>query len=45
MKTQIITLESHDDLISVRDRLLWVADMASVLALPTVEQVVVLQRQ
>lgn len=52
MKTQIITLESHDDLISVRDRLSWVKTPRVLLVWPGYEDVTlrsldlkVLQRQ
>ena len=34
MKTQIITLESHDDLISVRDRLSWAKTSRILLVIP-----------
>ncbi len=39
MKTQIITLESHDDLISVRDKLSWVKTPRVLLVWPKYEQV------
>lgn len=39
MKTQIITLESHDDLISVRDRLSWVKTPRVLLVWPGYEDV------
>jgi hypothetical protein len=39
MKTQIITLESHDDLISVRDRLSWAKTPRVLLVWPRYEQV------
>ncbi len=39
MKTQIITLESHDDLISVRDRLTWAKTPRILLVWPKYEQV------
>src|SRR3990172_7820961 len=39
MKTQIITLESHDDLISVRDRLSWAKTPRILLVWPKYEQV------
>ncbi len=52
MKTQIITLESHDDLISVRDRLAWAKTPRILLVWPKGENIVlraldlkVLQRQ
>ena len=52
MKTQIITLESHDDLISVRDRLAWAKTPRILLVWPKGERIVlrpldlkVLQRQ
>lgn len=39
MKTQIITLESHDDLISVRDRLSWAKTPRILLVWPRYEKV------
>src|SRR5512142_1120930 len=39
MKTQIITLESHDDLISVRDRMSWAKSRRILLVWPGYEQV------
>lgn len=39
MKTQIITLESHDDLISVRDRLTWAKTPRILLVWPKYEKV------
>lgn len=39
MKTQIITLESHDDLISVRDRLSWAKTPRILLVAPKYEKV------
>lgn len=39
MKTQIITLESHDDLISVRDKLSWVKTPRVLLVWPKYEEV------
>jgi hypothetical protein len=39
MKTQIITLESHDDLISVRDRLSWAKTPRVLLVWPRYEEV------
>ncbi len=39
MKTQIITLESHDDLISVRDKLSWAKTPRILLVWPKYEQV------
>ncbi|MBI5953880.1 MAG: baseplate J/gp47 family protein [Chloroflexi bacterium] len=39
MKTQIITLESHDDLISVRDKLSWAKTPRILLVLPKYEKV------
>jgi len=39
MKTQIITLESHDDLISVRDRLTWAKTPRILLVWPKFEDV------
>lgn len=39
MKTQIITLESHDDLISVRDKLSWAKTPRVLLVWPKYEQV------
>src|SRR5215204_858580 len=43
MKTQIITLESHDDLISVRDRLSWAKTPRILLVWPTFEKVALRQ--
>ncbi len=39
MKTQIITLESHDDLISVRDRMSWAKSPRILLVWPKYEKV------
>ena len=39
MKTQIITLESHDDLISVRDKLSWAKTPRILLVWPKNEKV------
>lgn len=39
MKTQIITLESHDDLISVRDRMSWAKSKRILLVWPGFERV------
>src|SRR5512141_1081475 len=39
MKTQIITLESHDDLISVRDRMSWAKTPRILLVWPKYEKV------
>jgi hypothetical protein len=39
LKTQIITLESHDDLVSVRDKLSWVKTPRVLLVWPKYEQV------
>ena len=39
MKTQIITLESHDDLISVRDRMSWAKSARILLIWPKFERV------
>ena len=39
MKTQIITLESHDDLISVRDRMSWGKSPRILLVWPKFERV------
>src|SRR5512141_707146 len=39
MKTQIITLESHDDLISVRDKLSWAKTPRILLVWPKYEKV------
>jgi hypothetical protein len=39
MKTQIITLESHDDLISVRDRMSWAKSPRILLVWPKFERV------
>lgn len=43
MKTQIITLESHDDLISVRDRLSWAKTPRILLVWPKFEDVTLRQ--
>lgn len=43
MKTQIITLESHDDLISVRDRLSWAKTPRILLVWPKYENVTLRQ--
>jgi hypothetical protein len=43
MKTQIITLESHDDLISVRDRLSWAKTPRILLVWPRYEKVTLRQ--
>ena len=43
MKTQIITLESHDDLISVRDRLSWAKTPRILLVVPKYEKVTLRQ--
>ena len=43
MKTQIITLESHDDLISVRDRLSWAKTPRILLVVPKYEKVALRQ--
>jgi hypothetical protein len=43
MKTQIITLESHDDLISVRDRMSWAKTPRILLIWPKYEKVVLRQ--
>jgi hypothetical protein len=43
MKTQIITLESHDDLISVRDRLSWAKTPRILLIWPKYEKVTLRQ--
>ena len=43
MKTQIITLESHDDLISVRDRLSWAKTPRILLVWPKYEKVTLRQ--
>ncbi len=43
MKTQIITLESHDDLISVRDRMSWAKTPRILLVIPKFEQVTLRQ--
>jgi hypothetical protein len=43
MKTQIITLESHDDLISVRDRLSWAKTQRILLVWPKYEKVTLRQ--
>lgn len=40
MKTKIITLESHDDLISVRDKLSWAKTARILLVWPKYEQVI-----
>src|ERR1051325_10810247 len=39
MKTQIITLESHDDLISVRDRMSWAKTPRILLVWPKYEKI------
>jgi hypothetical protein len=38
MKTQIITLESHDDLVSIRDRMSWAKSPRILLVLPAREK-------
>lgn len=43
MKTQIITLESHDDLISVRDRMSWAKTPRILLVAPKFEKVALRQ--
>jgi hypothetical protein len=43
MKTQIITLESHDDLISVRDRLSWAKTPRILLVWPKYEKIALRQ--
>lgn len=43
MKTQIITLESHDDLISVRDRLSWAKTPRILLVWPKYEKIILRQ--
>src|SRR5512141_814259 len=43
MKTQIITLESHDDLISVRDRMSWAKTPRILLVWPKFEKVTLRQ--
>lgn len=43
MKTQIITLESHDDLISVRDRMSWAKTARILLVWPKFEKVTLRQ--
>ncbi|MDX1379438.1 MAG: hypothetical protein R3307_11355, partial [Anaerolineales bacterium] len=43
MKTQIITLESHDDLISVRDRLSWAKTPRILLIWPKHEKITLRQ--
>jgi len=43
MKTQILTLESHDDLISVRDRLSWAKTPRILLVWPKYEKVTLRQ--
>ncbi len=43
MKTQIITLESHDDLISVRDRMSWAKTPRILLVIPKFEKVALRQ--
>src|SRR5262245_55284190 len=40
VKTQIITLESHDDLISVRDRMSWAKTPRILLVAPKFEKIV-----
>src|SRR3972149_3670349 len=39
MKTQIITLESHDDLISIRDRMSWAKTPRILLVWPKSERI------
>ena len=39
MKTQIITLESHDDLVSVRDRMSWAKSPRILLVWPRFEKI------
>src|SRR5512142_2252634 len=43
MRTQIITLESHDDLISVRDRMSWAKTPRILLVWPKYEKVTLRQ--
>jgi hypothetical protein len=43
MKTQIITLESHDDLISVRDRMSWAKTPRILLVWPKYEKIMLRQ--
>jgi hypothetical protein len=43
MKTQIITLESHDDLISVRDRMSWAKTPRILLVWPRYEKIMLRQ--
>jgi hypothetical protein len=43
VKTQIITLESHDDLISVRDRMSWAKTPRILLVIPKFEKVTLRQ--
>src|SRR5512138_1642491 len=43
MKTQIITLESHDDLISVRDRMSWAKTPRILLVWPKYEKITLRQ--
>ncbi|RPJ28401.1 MAG: hypothetical protein EHM33_04585, partial [Chloroflexi bacterium] len=43
MKTQIITLESHDDLISVRDRMSWAKTPRILLVWPKYEKILLRQ--
>jgi hypothetical protein len=43
MKTQIVTLESHDDLISVRDRLSWAKTPRILLVWPKYEKITLRQ--
>jgi len=43
MKTKIITLESHDDLISIRDRLSWAKTPRILLVIPKFEKVTLRQ--
>lgn len=43
MKTQIITLESHDDLVSVRDRMLWAKTPRILLVAPKFERIILRQ--
>ncbi|MFN8387812.1 MAG: hypothetical protein U0X92_15525, partial [Anaerolineales bacterium] len=43
MKTKIITLESHDDLISVRDRMSWAKTPRILLVAPKFEKIALRQ--
>src|SRR5512147_270582 len=43
MKTQIVTLESHDDLVSVRDRMSWAKTPRILLVWPKYEKVTLRQ--